>query len=1259
MKTVLLRLAAAGILCSLATPLLHGQPDRIVNPIDSSRVVVLPGGVNPRAQAADDKGAVDPSMEIPSATLYLRPSADQQTALEQLLADQQDPDSPNFHRWLTPEEYADRFGLSRGDIAKLAAWLASEGLTVNSVARGRRWIVFSGSAATVGSAFHTAFHRYATDGENHFANVTPPSIPQALADAVAAIGGLDNYELTPAYGKHRNVGGPDFTCAPTTQGLPCSLNVGTHFLTPADIKTIYDLNPLKFDGTGQTIAIIGDSDLNLQDIQTFRAEFGLPPNDPQLMRTGPDPMSTANLLEADIDIEWSGAVAPGATIIYVYAISVMTAVQYAVDQRVAPIISMGFGECEPRHSVLYQPIAQQANAEGITWVASSGDSGAAGCDVQQALPQATKGLAVQMPASVPEVTAVGGTEFNDASGAYWNATNNSQDGSALSYIPEEGWNDTFTLGYLASSTGGASIFFPKPAWQTGPGVPSDGARDVPDIALSASWNHDGYWLYSDGQLMIVGGTSVTAPQFAGFLALLNEYLISKGATSSPGLGNINPVLYHLAQTAPSAFHDITTSNNVVPCMQGTPNCATGSFGYNAAVGYDLVTGLGSPDFYNLAVNWTNGSATTTTVTASPAAIPFYGGSTQLTATVTTASGTPTGTVAFIYDDATLGEATLSGAGFSATATLTVDSLQLGLGSNAITAVYSGSNSFNGSSGSTTAVTNASGRSAVQPSVTPNPVYQQPPDLSGNTWFYSIALTNLSNVPSTLTKFTIDGNDQTNPFPTVAIPANGQLVALGLPLKNLSPPVNMVFEFDGIDPGGLTWSQQLTVQFVSRVLVEPSLLLTTPATVWSASPANASCQWQQPLELEERGGFDTRLSKLLLNDSSDISAQLQQIFGATTIAPFGMLQGTLCLNSSTPVGTESLSLSGATTETAAAVSINASTLLEASPSALITTSVSPPSVNFSAGGDASVSLTFNGGEPAWTAKVSPANQTTSWLTLSPLSGTGSATLTLAASANGLANGVYNATVLIQCDNATPQFTMIPVVLLVGRSPAVTIGGVSNAASGQTVLAPGALMSVYGLSLSPATEHAGRIPLPLTMQGVSATVNGFSAPLLDVLPEQLNVQVPYETGAGTAILGVNNNGKVAYFPFQVAAAAPGIFMTEDGKKNLVPNSTTNVGDPLSAYITGEGDIAPPVITGTAPTIATPVTGLPAPALPVSVTVGGVPATIQFIGIPYLVGVTQINFSVPAGVPPGPQPVVVTVGGVSSPPVMIEITQPSSSD
>jgi uncharacterized protein (TIGR03437 family) len=1243
MKNVTLRLAAGGILFSIATPLLEAQRDRISNPIDASRVAVLTRGINPNARAIDDQGPVDPTMEIAYATLYLKPSGAQQAALETLLTQQQDPASPNFRAWLTPEEYADRFGLSGGDITKLVSWLGAEGLTVNDVARGRRWITFSGSAASVGGAFHTEFHRYITRGEMHFANTTAPSIPEALQDVIVAVGGFDDYDLTPPYGKSPPVAGPDFTFGVS------------HYLSPSDIATIYDL-PVGLDGTGQKIAVIGNSDVNLQDIRNFRTEFGLPPNDPQLMLTGPDPMSTANLAEADIDLEWSGAVAQNATIVYVYARSVNTAAQYAVDQRVASIITMSYGGCEQANTPILQPIAQQANAEGITWVASTGDVGAAGCERQEELAQASKGLAVQIPASIPEITAVGGTEFNDAGGTYWNATNNPSGGSAISYIPEMGWNDSLADGYLASSTGGASIFFSKPSWQTGPGVPNDGARDVPDIALSASWNHDAYIVYTGGGYGNYGGTSVGTPEFAGFLALLNQSLMQKGAISTPGLGNVNPTLYRMAQTTPSAFHDITSGNNIVPCMQDTANCATGSFGYTAGPGYDLVTGLGSIDAAKLAANWASGTPTVTTLSAAPGTILFNGGNVQLTATVAASSGIPSGIVSFLYNDTSLGTATLASSGAAYSATLTVNPIQLPVGSDTITAVFDGSSSLNGSSGTATVTVTPAGGSAVVPSVTPNPLYEQPPNSSGYTWFYTIHLTNQSSVATTLTKFTIGSFDESSTinswFGTSTIPANGSILT-SVDQADLNPPSNLILGFAGMDASGAIWSQQLAVPVVARVLEEPSLLLTTPATVPPNLSGAPSCQWPQPLLLEERGGYDIRLTNLIVNGTS-YASQLQQIFGTTTIAPFGMLQGAMCWSSGTPAGALSATVIGATTESGAGVSASASTILAASASAAIAPSVSPASVNFSGSGTASISLSFSGGAPAWTAKVSPANRTTSWLALSPLSGAGAAQLTLTVSPAGLANGVYNATVLIQCVNATPQFTSVPVVLVVGGSANLSIGGVSNAASGKVAFAPGMLMSVYGTNLAPLRQHAGMVPLPLNMQGVSATVNGISAPLLDVLPGQLNLQVPYETGAGTAILGVNNNGLVTSFPFQVGVSAPGIFMTDDGAANLVPNLTGKSGNELLAFVTGQGDVTPPVITGAEPPTAV-VSKLPVPALPVTLTVGGLPATIDFAGIPYpLVGVMQINFTVPAGVPLGPQLVVVTVGGVASPPVTLTVTQ-----
>jgi uncharacterized protein (TIGR03437 family) len=253
-------------------------------------------------------------------------------------------------------------------------------------------------------------------------------------------------------------------------------------------------------------------------------------------------------------------------------------------------------------------MAKTASSKGITWVAGAGDSGAAGCD-DEGVSVASQGLAVLLPSSLPEVTSVGGTEFVEGSGSYWNTTNTAHGGSALGYIPETTWNDGVVKGVLAATGGGVSTFYSKPAWQTGPGVPSGGMRDLPDVALAASYVHDAYNAYtlnlSTGTRgwYYWGGTSVSTVIMAGVVALLNQSLTAAG---KPTAGNINPTLYSLAQTSPAVFHDITTGNNIVPCKTGSPDCVDGSEGYTAGVGFNLATGLGSVDVFGLATAWDGG-----------------------------------------------------------------------------------------------------------------------------------------------------------------------------------------------------------------------------------------------------------------------------------------------------------------------------------------------------------------------------------------------------------------------------------------------------------------------------------------------------------------------------------------------------------------------------------------------------------------------------------------------------------------------------
>jgi subtilase family serine protease len=678
---------------------------RILRSVDSSQTAMVRGSVPPLASPEFDQGPADGSMKISAASIIFKPSLGQQAALQELLREQQDPSSANYHKWLTPEQYADRFGMTTADVGAVISWLQSQGLSVERVSRSRMHIWFSGTVAQIESAFQTQIRNYIVNGEKHFATATNLSVPAAFSDTVLGFRNLDDFRPQPSVVRAQ----PEFTSSIS----------GSHFLAPDDFATIYDVKALYnagFTGTGQKIAVTGQTEILSTDIDAFRAASNLPANDPQLVlvpNSGTPVISSADLTEADLDLEWSGGIASDATIIYVYVgnnknFSVFDSLTYAVDNNVAPVVSISYGACESGLGTTtvqtFEQLAQQANAQGQTITAASGDSGAAACDSDTAK-SASKGFAVSAPASVPEITAVGGSEFSaDVSdpSAYWNSTNNGNSGSAIKYIPEEAWNDTTTNGTLSASGGGASIVFSKPSWQSGTGVPNDAKRDVPDIALNASADHDGYLLCSNGScvngyrqsnndLTIVGGTSAGAPTFAAILALINQ------ATQSKGLGNANTTLYAPATKLLSAFHDITSGNNDVPCAKGSTSCpGSGSFGFSAGAGYDQVTGLGSVDAYNLADAWPNNNPNrTTTSTAIQASnlIIAAGGSVTFIASVTprSSSATLTGTVQFKVDGVNSGSPALVANDQAIYTTTTLTG-----GSHAVTAVYSGDLNYLGS-----------------------------------------------------------------------------------------------------------------------------------------------------------------------------------------------------------------------------------------------------------------------------------------------------------------------------------------------------------------------------------------------------------------------------------------------------------------------------------------------------------------------------------------------------------------------------------
>ncbi len=560
--------------------------------------------------------------------LVLQPSPEQEAALQDLLAAQHDPLSPLYRQWLTPQEFGSRFGVSDQDLDTITAWLRSKGLQINNVANSRRYIEFSGVVSQVENAFHTEMRHYVRNGVQHLANSTDISIPEALAPVVAGVASLNDFHAEPLF--HSLT--PVFLNAPPSPLLTTSS--GGHALAPGDFATIYNVAPLysgNVNGAGQTIAVVGRTNFNMSDVTTFRSTFGLPANNPQIVLAGTNPgiVSTNEVTEALLDVEWSGAVAKNATVKFVLAGNTNTtggetlSAAYAVNNNIAPVISSSFGLCEAQlgsENQLYNALWQQAAAQGISVIVAAGDNGSAGCDSPGSASPASLGLAVSGLASTPWNTAIGGTAFNEGSSpsTYWSSVNSATLSSALSYIPELVWNDSVyvssgnSANNLYAGSGGVSSLYSTPSWQIGAGVPAVDPntanahhRYLPDVSLSAA-GHDPYVIVLNGSLYGVGGTSAGAPSFAGIMALVNQHAGGRQ-------GNAASTLYALASQAPSAFHDVVSGTNAVPCQIGAPACVpiSGSIGtmsgWSAAPAYDLATGLGSVNAYNLVTSWPSNS----------------------------------------------------------------------------------------------------------------------------------------------------------------------------------------------------------------------------------------------------------------------------------------------------------------------------------------------------------------------------------------------------------------------------------------------------------------------------------------------------------------------------------------------------------------------------------------------------------------------------------------------------------------------------
>jgi hypothetical protein len=516
---------------------------RITQAIDESQLVRLAGNVHPLAQKEFDQGRVSGLAPMKRMLLLLKRSADQESAVAQLMVDQYNANSPNFHKWLTPEQFGTQFGPSDADIQTVTTWLRGHGFEVAKVSKGRIAIEFSGTAAQIREAFHTEIHTFVVNGEKHLANASDPQIPAALAPVIKGLAPLNNFRAKPAH----HVAG-EFTKSTATGEVQSvkpefTTSGGNYAIGPTDFATIYNVAPLwaaGTDGTGQSIAVIGVSNINPQDITDFRTLFGLTTTGaakPIVVIDGADPgiINDGSETEALLDVEWSGAVAKGAQIHLVIAADTdiasgfLLAVFNVLDNNSDPILSFSFGNCEPNLGVqgnnLFLSLWEQAAAQGITVNVATGDPGSAGCEDQNAhAPNPAKtGLQVSGFASTPFNVAVGGTDFNDAGTqlTYFNASNDPTFlASAKGYIPESTWNESCTNAAFGANaeancnnaanqaavitvggSGGASHCFTltgttcsggyaKPAYQSfitaAHGMPNDGHRDIPDVSLFAS-----------------------------------------------------------------------------------------------------------------------------------------------------------------------------------------------------------------------------------------------------------------------------------------------------------------------------------------------------------------------------------------------------------------------------------------------------------------------------------------------------------------------------------------------------------------------------------------------------------------------------------------------------------------------------------------------------------------------------------------------------------------------------------------------------
>jgi trimeric autotransporter adhesin len=610
-------------------------PSRLTQPIDEKQLVMLQGSVHRLSTATNDRGAAEDGMQLDRIQVVMKRSTAQESALKRMIMEMHTPGTAMYHKWLTPAQFGQQFGPSDADIETLTNWLGTHGFRVTKVNAGKQTLEMSGTVGQFRNTFHSQIHKYQVNGQMHYANATNPQIPAAMAPVFGGFASLNNFQLK---SNVKVLGSAQFD-AKTHKVTPAwteGTNSFSLVLAPGDFAVQYDLNPLYSagtTGTGQTIAIINESNISLALVNQYRSLFGLPANPPTVIIDGNDPGidginnpdgPNGASVEAYLDVEQSGAIAPGANIDLVIggdtalASGLLLAAEHAVFGDVAPVLSLSFGGCEADEgasgNAFWNELWEQAAAQGQTVMVSTGDSGSAGCDDDNIQEYAVGGQAVSGVASTPYDVAVGGTDFYYSSynngnpdaleqqlETYWNlnTSNSTPMVSLLQVIPEQPWNDSqYGLNLsnqsatggttIAGGSGGASncatgsptqifdgsggtcVGYPKPAWQTAL-TPADTVRDLPDVSLFAA-NGANFSFYP---ICAADGDCQAAPA-GGEVQITGVGGTSASTPSFAGImalvnqkygpqGQADFVLYPLAQQFPTVFHDVVNGSNSVPC----------------------------------------------------------------------------------------------------------------------------------------------------------------------------------------------------------------------------------------------------------------------------------------------------------------------------------------------------------------------------------------------------------------------------------------------------------------------------------------------------------------------------------------------------------------------------------------------------------------------------------------------------------------------------------------------------------------------